>query len=200
MVDVTLPLTYFNGSLGLYLLVKNPFIPLLLEIVITIAATKEISSETLLTRLAAGIWTLLFFRFNTDEVEKDNHVNTTSLSLFIQAFLYFNIRMFSIVLLHALKDYLYPFPAYTASCVIMSYPFLFDTGRRKRWEWFMMLTMGYNFAFGLYKAFVGEDALTLEIQLLMLLTPPMCGLLYLDFMKKKNSPPPPAGALGVGSQ
>ena len=181
MVDTTIMLTYFCGSLGFCFLAWNPFIPLLVEMVLIVGITREITANMLYPRLASGMWTLYMMRRHKQLV---GPTSESLVSIILQSLLYFNIRAGTLTLLHTFSDYIYPIPSYLVLNLVMSYPFFFEKNRIK-WETFLYLTLGYNLLFGVLNTMY-KNAFTLEIQLILLIAPPLLALLYDDVFNKKK--------------
>lgn len=172
MVDVTVPLAHFCGSLGLCLIAWNPLIPIVIELLALIAITRDVTPELVLTRLAAGLYAMYIMRRNPN-VEK-----TSNVMIFIQSLVYINVRMGAITLIQSVAIYMYPIPAYMALNLVMAYPFFFEQSKCK-WESYLSITLGYNFLFAALKY-----QLTLELQLILLIAPPLFVMVAKDLFPK----------------
>lgn len=178
MVDVTLNLMYFGGSLAFCFMVWNPFLPIVAQLALEVALTRTITQEMVLPGLGAAMWTMLVMRLYKDT---NVHLDTSWWSVIMKALVFINVRFALILTIHALRSYIYPIPGYVLFNLIMSYPFFFEPGRKK-WEAYLCLTLGYNFLFGLGKAFY-DAQFTNEVEFILLIGPPLAGMVYKDIFK-----------------
>ena len=178
MVDVTVPLGHFCGSLGLCLIAWNPLIPIIIEVLTLIGITHTVTAEMILPRLAAGMCAMYIIQLYNDEV---NAEEKSTLAIIIQSLVCVNIRLGAIVSLHTLSGYIYPIPTYIVLNIIMAYPFFFE-GSRRKWESYLTVTFGYNFLFGLIKAFGLH--LSFEMQIILLITPSLALMIAKDAFPK----------------
>ena len=184
MADLTLPLTIMNASYGLCILAWNPVIPILIETLSWLILTRSIDQETFLPRLGSGLWALYFMRLYKNDYKAS--VETTTLVKITGCLIWYLQRTFIIVISPVIAPLIKPLPLYIFLNLIMSYPFLFDSGpKRRRWEAYLYVTLSYNVGFALIRHLQGDVGQSLEMQLIQMIGIPLALLIYQDYANKK---------------
>jgi hypothetical protein len=184
MVLVTSVLLNFVTTFSLCLLNWNAFYTVVIDIILIMPSTESNAwKEHIFPSIAAGLWALLIFRRHKAVYDQANqdwlwyHYLGSSL-------LYICKHVLVISLLPILTNkfstrFIAPYVIYA---LVMSYTFYSkdESLRKARWEWFIYIVCGYNFAFSAWALFNHDAFPSTEMQIMAFTLPPLAMLVYMD--------------------